>query len=288
MKKLFRVPSAIALVTVMSAQAHALDLIREGKPVCTIVLPAEPNDWETQAAQALVKHFRKVADPAIRMVNEPAVPKGTILSVGHTKLAARAGLTEEGLRYHGCKLLVKDNALYILGRDRPLTPGQRGSWGGTRGTYNAALTLLEELGWRWVVPAPKGLHVPQFANGTVSVPDDLDLTKNPAFMYGLTRFDRFQDWSWAHGFCNPISLYTEGGHTWQTFVPASNWEEHPEYFMMDKKGKRVKPTGHNHFLSRLPPDSHELHSHRRQDSFSRTTVPTEQNSGGKERTEGLS
>ena len=258
MKKLFGVSFAIALVMVMSAYAYALELIREGQPVCTIVLPAEPNDWETQGAQALVKYFRQVSNPGIRMVNEPAVPKGTIISVGHTDLAAKAGLTEEGLRYHGCKLRVKGNVLHVLGRDRPLTPGQRGSWSGARGTYNAALTLLEELGWRWVVPAPKGLHDPQLANGTVSVPDDLDLTKNPTFMYGLTRFDRFQDWSWAHGFCNPISLYTEGGHTWETFVPASNWEEHPKYFMMDKKGQRVKPTGHNHFLCPSQPEVVEL------------------------------
>jgi len=253
MKKL-RMSLAIVLASVLSSQAYALDLVREGKPVCTIVLPAKPNDWETQAAQTLVKYFRQVANPGIRSVKEPAQPADPVISVGHTDLAAKAGLTEEGLRYHGCKLLVKDNVLYLLGRDRPFTPGQRGSWGGTRGTYNAALTLLELLGWRWVVPSPKGLYVPELRNGVLSVPDDLDLTKNPAFMYGLTRFDRFQDWSWAHGFCNPISLYTEGGHTWETFVPASNWKDHPDYFMMDKKGKRVKPVGHNHFLCPSHPD----------------------------------
>lgn len=248
----------LACLVTFSSSAVALDLVKDGKPAATILLPAQPSPSERSAAAVLVKYLAAATGVKLAVVSEPAQPEGNIVSVGRTERAKAAGVGDEGLVYDGYRLAVKGKVLYVLGRDLPFDPQKTPGWGGTRGTYRAAFGLLDKLGFRWILPGDKGVYWPESLQKGVSMPDDLATVHTPPLMYSMSRFDRWGDWSWANGFRLPIRLYTQGGHTWQPFVPASLWETHPEYFRMDNNAQRVKPAGSNHFLCVSHPDVRKL------------------------------
>jgi hypothetical protein len=241
--------------------AAALDLVRGGRPVATIVVSGEALPAEQSAAAALARYVKIATGAALETVTDRDVPAGTLISVGRTKLAARAGITAEGLQGDGYRIVVRPGfsaavaggapaavaepgTLFLLGRDQARTakafPGC-----GANGTWRGTLQFLQRLGFRWVQPTEKGFFAPELRN--LSVPDDLAVTVNPQFLTAIPRMVGLGDWSVVHGFHSAVNVYSRGGHSWCAFVPATYWEAHPEYFRMSG-GKRVKPEGDNYFL----------------------------------------
>ena len=244
-----------ALVLIFSAvHGYALDLVKNGRPAATILLPKEVHASEQKAAEALVKYLKAASGAELKIVKEPHLPEGAIVSIGQTQAAARAGVTAESLPWDGYRIVVKSGTLYLLGRDLPRTPKMSAVMG-AQGTWRAALGLLERIGFRWIQPTEQGFHAPTLK--TVSVPDDLAVTFNPPFIFGIGRMIGLGDWSMANGFRCAVNLYTEGGHTWCTFVPAKHWESHPDYFQM-RGGKRIKPEGDGYFLCPSNPEVQRL------------------------------
>jgi len=237
-------------VSVATFEASALDLTRDGEPASTIVLPQNATQLEREGAETLVKYFEMACGAKIPIVAEPAGPSGVIISIGKTEMAARAGITDAGLRYDGYRLVVRDNTLYLLGRDTKLITERRRRTG-AQGSIRAALGLLEKLGFRWLQPTPMGVHVPQVA--TVSVPDGLDFTHEPIFMYVAGRMYNWGDWSLANSFRKAGLIYSAGGHTWCLAVPNSLWPERKDCFRM-QNGKRIQPVGGNYQLCPSNPE----------------------------------
>ena len=240
--------AAVALLFLAAPSARAFDLVKAGQPAATVLLPKAPDPTEQAAANLLQKYVALATGARLQVVKEPERPQGNVISVGHTDAAGAAGITENGLVCDGYRLAVKGDTLFVLGRDLPLDTAKVANWAGTRGTYRAAFGLLQALGFRWVVPGEKGTYFPVLTGNTLSAPDALDITYTPSFLYHMTRFDRFGDWTWANSFRTAANFYVHGGHTWDLFVPKELWDQHPEYFAMDKNGQRVKPTGFNNML----------------------------------------
>ena len=182
-----------------------------------------------------MKYLRMASGALLPVVKESARPESEpLISVGKTKMANEAGITEEGLKYDGYRLAVKGDNLYLLGRDTELIEAQRifrvQLMGGAQGSIRAALGLLDRLGFRWLQPTPMGIHVPELY--TISIPDDLDVTCESPFMYMQGRMFNWGDWSLANSFRVSIKAFGRGGHTWPAALPASLFEEHPERFVM--------------------------------------------------------
>ncbi len=234
--------------------AQAFDLVKDRVPTATVVLADQATDMERQAAAALVAHLQRTSGATLPLTNETAGIKGAVVSVGHTALAKAAGISAADLVNDAYRIRVKDGTLFLLGRDVAPKPGLRGSEG-AQGTRRAVLGFLEHIGFRWVQPSGDGLFVPDLPD--VSVADNLDITFSPRFYFTTGRFGRMGDWSLVHGFRLPLNLYTEGGHTWCTFVPTNHWAAHPEYFQL-RKGARVKPEGDGYFLCPSNPDVQKL------------------------------
>ena len=227
-------------VWLFGVNVRALDRVRDGKAGSTIVVPNQATEAEHAAAERLVKYLRMASGADLPIVKESARPEAEpLVSVGKTDMANAAGITEEGLKYDGYRLAVKDNTLYLLGRDTKLIEAQRifrsPLMGGAQGSIGAAFGLLDRLGFRWLQPTPMGTYVPELK--TVSIPDDLDVTYEPPFMYMQGRMFNWGDWSMANSFRVAIKAYSRGGHTWPAALPASLFDEHPECFVM-KDGKR--------------------------------------------------
>ena len=232
-------------ISVASLAAADLTLVDGGKASATIVVPDDPSKWTKQAADWLQEYVEKASGTKLPIATESKSPSGTLISVGHTKLADKAGIDLSQLRWDGCKLVAKENTLYLVGLDKSGIATH--DYVGARGTCRAVITFLEDFcGIRWFLPGPQGELVPKTDN--ISVPASLDVSFQPAL-----------------AFCDGRSVYDEnildnpgktlgalannyrmgvraqpGGHTYYAAVSVNQYfNEHPEYFAL-RDGVRGK------------------------------------------------
>lgn len=233
MKRLTPLLFGAVAFLVAGCPPRALDLIKDGKPASTIILPAHCTALEQQGAETLAKYLKMASGAEIPIVKEGEKAEGTLISFGKTRMAMAAHINDKSLKWDGYRMVVKGDTLYLLGRDETLLKGT-----GAQGSRRVVFGLLDRLGFRWLQPTPMGTYIPNLKN--VSMPDDLNITYEPPLMFMHGCMTGWGDWSMANGFRSAVRIYTVGGHTWVYGVPASLFATHPEYFVM-RDGKRVKP-----------------------------------------------
>ena len=116
-------PVAVVLLG-SSPAAHAeetgLYLVKDARAVSAIVVRQDAPQWTNTAAQWLQDYIQKATGAKLMVVTEDSEPEGTLISVGHTKMASKAGIDARSLDWDGCRLVVRKNMLYLLGKDDPL------------------------------------------------------------------------------------------------------------------------------------------------------------------------
>jgi len=245
--------SVVVACSAAAAQTEgdALILVKAGKPTATIITPDFPDEkapvaqWTTTAAGWLREYVKKATGADLPVVVESQKPKGTLISVGHTKLAASAGITVDGLQWNGCRLAVKGNVLYLIGRD---TYGPEGdNFLGAKGTGKAVTVFLEDfLNIRFFIPTPNGEQAPQRLD--LLVPAALDKEWKPTFAYvtGRRLYGNGTAPAIANNTAKSVLFKTYGGHSWNEWIPASKYfDSHPEYFI-EEDGQRVRPKADSH------------------------------------------
>ena len=246
MKRVLFLAMCGALVCRCADQADGgqLDLVKRGQPASTIVIPENATRWTKQAADWLQEYVEKTSGATLPIVTEGQAPTGTLVSVGLTKMAIAAGIDVHGMKWDGCRLTVKGDVVYLLGKDNAGTKTH--DYIGARGTCRAVIKFLEEVcGVRWFLPGPQGEVVPLTA--TIHVPRDLDEVFQPAFAYseGRSLYDvNILDApgntiaALANNYRQAIKI-SGGGHTWGHAVPVEKYfKDHPEYFALIN-GKRT-------------------------------------------------
>lgn len=213
--------------------ANELYLVREGQPAGTIVIPQDTDPWTKQAAEWLQVYVEQSSGVRLQIVGEGQQADGVVVSVGHTRMAREAGIDVTGLKWDGCRLVVKGNTLFLLGRDsKPIGEGWTG--GAPRGTCRAVVTFLEDfVGVRWFLPVPEGTLVPRRA--AIAVPADLDKSVTPpfAFIHGRFPYGVNTPAAIANNFRTAVKILSYGGHSYYDWLPASKYfDEHPEYFAL--------------------------------------------------------
>jgi len=269
-----------------------LALVKGGRAAATIVTPANPGKWTHEAARWLQEYVQKATGAKLKVVAEDKpMPAGALISVGHTKMAATAGINSSGLKYDGCKLIVKGNVLYLLGRDDPkldvhLAAGdgsasQLTDWVGARGTCRAVIKFLEDFcGVRWFLPGPQGELVPQIEH--ISVPEDLNQLFQPAFAYNDNRSPYDKNVlgepggtiaALANNFRKAVKV-APGGHTYYAAVSQQEYgKAHPEYYALiggkRKNAEWTKESPYGHHLCSSNPDVKRLLVEHTQKRFDR-------------------
>ena len=228
-----------------SAHAGPLYLVRDGKPRATIVIAEDAGNYQKWAAQWLRDYVKRASGAALPIVTEGQAPDGTLISVGHTRMAAEAGVRTDDLEYDGCRLLVKTNVLYLIGRDAAPSQDKRPhtNRAGPQGTIRAVTTFLQDVvGVRWFLPGPEGIVVP--ATKDISVPARFAKVFVPAMGYyeGRTPYNNAIA-DYALNFRSAIRYLPRGGHSWEVHVGDKEYyEDHPEYFALLSSGKRSRAT----------------------------------------------
>jgi len=234
-----------------TADEKVLDLVRGGRAVATIVIPDQASYWTQQAAGWLQAYCRKATGATLPIVSETSVPTpGVVISVGHTNLSRQDNIDLQGVRWDGCKILVKGQRLYLIGRD--LKPAfQKPNGHISDGNCRAVVTFLEDhLGVRWFLPGPQGEWIPRRRD--LRVPRSLAKTFNPAFAFSSGRFPYGSQGHWldnitpaaiANNYRRGINA-TSGGHTYYGMVPAAkHFKRDPTMFALID-GKRTAEGNH--------------------------------------------
>lgn len=243
-----------------TAAAQTISLVENGQPKATIVIPVHRDKWTDLAAEWLQDYVTRATGATLPIVTEGQPSSGAIISIGHTDLSKRADITEEDWKWDTAKIVVRENVLFLIGRDdntnapTPSIPNATGEAlhqaksreiPGAHGTCKAVTTFLEEVcGVRWFLPVPEGEYVPK--TNTLAVPSDLDRTIVPQFAYSEGRYlyGNGTPASFANNFRTAIKMRTYGGHSYYGWLPADVYfKDHPEYFAL-VGGKRIAEGNH--------------------------------------------
>lgn len=227
----------------------SLVLVRGGRAASTIVVPTPATYWTRQAAGWLQSYIEQASGAKLSIVDDRQQVSGPVISVGHTRLARRAGITAEGLKWDGGRLAIRGERLFLIGRDvKSAFQSAKGKV--ADGNCRAVVTFLEDYcGVRWFLPGPEGTVVPRQEDIRVESP--LDRTVVPAFAFSGGRFPYGSTGHWldnitpaaiANNFRHGIAA-TSGGHTYYAMVPSELFAEHPEYFALID-GKRTAKGHH--------------------------------------------
>ena len=141
--------TATAKDTLAPAAGPRHNLVENGRAVATIVLPAQPDNLETYAAEEVQKYVKAITGQTLPTVNEPQKPEGFGIWLGQTQAADAANftLTEERLGRDGYAAGADQKGLIVVGRC-PL------------GTLFGVYDMIErEFGVRWFVPNESGDQV---------------------------------------------------------------------------------------------------------------------------------
>jgi len=181
---------AVAALMLAASLAHAITLVKDGKPVATIVISKEALDakpWKPAvghsgtpatkirlAADDLQATIEKMTGAKLPIAGEDDAVQGAVVLVGASKKTAAlnlnipAGLTpdrkEEGYIIH-----CKGDTLVLAGNnDGPYI-----------GTHYAVAELLNRLGVRWFMPSEFGEVIPKTNNIEFK---NIDLREKPSFL----------------------------------------------------------------------------------------------------------
>jgi hypothetical protein len=216
-------------------------IVDQGRSDFTIVVPAKATESVKAAAQELQKDIALATGAELTVVGDDAKLAGGIISVGSTRQATAAGVSAKGIEAAGFRIVTKGGNLYILGQDTP--EGQWTEQGGfSNGTANGVYTFLEESrDVRWLMPGGLGRDVPRRKSLEVA---DVDRTQTPAFSYRditqLHSSPAVDAWKDHQRLGSAWHLAYMHNWAWLRKDP-SYYQQHPEWFAMDKTGKRPPP-----------------------------------------------
>ncbi len=171
----------ILVLALCAAPAHALVLVRDGKPLATIVIAADAGEKVKTAAADLQQYLKKMSGAEIPLRTDADQLTGPLVLVGASKLtqplpvSIPSGVTTTR-REEGFVIWCRGDRLVLAGNND----------GPYHGTEYAVYELLNRLGVRWFMPGDFGEIVPHRATITVAA---MQITQTPDFV--------MRDW-WLH------------------------------------------------------------------------------------------
>ncbi len=222
-----------------AALAAPVQLVRDQASEFVIYHDEAAPSSVVMAASELQEYLYKASSAKLAIVHEPRPP---MICLGDNAASRAAGLSVEKIPIEGFRIVTKAGSIFILGPDT--ADGQRTPGGGaSTGTRNGTYAFIERfLGVRWLVPGKHGDYLPK---STSIVIPETDFTDAPFFLnrrVPYTQQGRREVKRWWARQRLGWSLYLIHGHNWRRTIPASHFDEHPQWFP-ERGGVRVPPTG---------------------------------------------
>jgi len=229
----------VAAIGWFACRAFAVELVHDGKPMSSIVLPKHPSAVESYAAVELQYHIEASTGARLQVVSEGGeLPAGAHVYLGNCSAAQLAKIDASALPGNSYIIKTVSGDLFIAGKDSRGDPLDLDTHEGTLfGVYD----LLEsELHVRWLWPGKLGEVIPRQASLNLA-PADATVrpllwfkqwrggsSKGERIWLKRQRFGRSVQPAYGHSF----------GKYWSRFGTA-----HPEFFAMLPDGtRRLDPT----------------------------------------------
>lgn len=209
-----------------------------------IVVPDgdDPRGILKEAAETLQSFLTEAAGCKLPICKEAESPadKGHIY-LGRTKAAVKAGVPVEALKGNEFHKRVVGRDIFLAGFDAPVTYVPNNPKAAYRGTLKAVTSFLEdEVGVRFLLPGPNGVHVPKSTEIVVDGALNVAAGKNTPYTSPKTG----DIYDVGNNYFNYWFLKTYGGHSYYDAVPKEKYgKTHPEYFAL-AGGQRVSTFNH--------------------------------------------
>ncbi len=260
----------VAGILFASGHLHSSEvvIVKNGRAEAAVITAADPSPMATYAAQELISHVARSSGVVLPLFseNDSFQQYPVRVFVGKTTAAAARGLTTDKLDPDAYIMLAEDTSIYILGQEHmkadPLS--ERAPFWGRHysGTLFGVYEFLEQaVEVRWMWPGELGTFIPK--KETIVQPH-MNKVEVPALKYRMVRWGRIRNllnnytedgdplaFS-AEGFAsyaNDLRIYLRRHRMgWSIPQPVvghyfEDWwnrygKEHPEWFMIDDKGRR--------------------------------------------------
>ena len=222
---------------------ETLTIASKGVSDYVIVVPDEDErDRAKQAAQLLRSQLKEATGVELPLVAESKAPAGKpCFFLGRTAAATARKMPLEKLKEWTHLRRVDGRDIFLIGNDVSCNITERPS-AEYLGTYKAVTAFLhDEVGVRFLLPGPNGIHTPKLDE--LKVDAALDKIVTPRIQYCHDGGSIENPYAIAHNYV-PLGYYkTYGGHSYYTAVPIAEYaESHPEYYVLSG-GKRVPKFG---------------------------------------------
>ena len=154
----------LCLTVCTNSKLLAVNLVIEGSPEATIVVPDKAHDSVSRAAWELQYHVKKASGAILPIIAESKLSaKSTaLIYLGSCRKLIDQGFEIDKLKRNEAIIVIKENNVFIAGKDDP------GQWQGgaiSTGTLFAIYDMLEnDFGIRWLWPGELGEYIPSSKN----------------------------------------------------------------------------------------------------------------------------
>lgn len=219
--------AALSVLLAIVSSAGAIVLVRDGKPLATIVVAPDASAQIQQAAQTLQQYVQQCSGATLPIAFAPS--DGATIYIGQSDATKSAGIDTKGFDQDGFLLQAIDEKSYCIigGND----------WGTEFGVYDF---LERYLGVRWLMPTDLGTDVPHHitidipATKVVQQPTYISRELSPVYITSDSDLGKWGRFNRARG---RISF----SHNLLHIFPVSKFgKTHPEFYPMIN-GKRYIP-----------------------------------------------
>ena len=220
---------------VQAADPVRLVIVSQGRSEYVIAVPDKADPGRiAQAATLLQKTLAQATGAKLPVVKESAVKAGTpAFYLGKSRAAQAAGVAVDKVKGWAFLNQVVGKDVFLVGEDGVDPVKGRGQVEHL-GTLKAVVSFLEDqVGVRFYLPGVHGTHVPKLKQLVVG--QVMRTFWTPRFEYVIGRAPRDRVFGVALNlFARSPVLYTYGGHSYYTAVPAKKYgKTKPEYFILN-------------------------------------------------------
>ena len=260
------------------SNGFCFDLVVDGKPAATIIIPKKPEKmagdafilensyWRMYYASAfsLREHIEAITGARLRIEYDKPGVRGNCILLGPSSYRKKLNLPDEIKEAYGKDLKDHMAAIRVVGNSLVLKDIRNNIVNDGKASYlfypHSVPILLEEVfGVRWFATGSLGRELPP-RTLNLKVDDKLVIRKKPSVdFYGYLGPKNYHKYNHSghHGY---KKMKQWGGHSWGYNVPPRKYfnkkehpeSYHPEYYSLDKKGKRNPHRGHGSLCTSNP------------------------------------
>jgi len=186
-RKTLLLGTILLLVGWTAGELRAATLVRDGRPMAVVVLPAEPTEFETRAANELIAHVEKMSGAKLETTSADAAGVDALVAQarrgGRTPVFIGRNVFDRLQPLLGAKGAVRGVLAVKATGDCVMISGIE------EGPAYGVSELLEQLGVRWFMPGDLGTVIPELKTITIAPQETVQAPSFPSRWFQMPNKD---------------------------------------------------------------------------------------------------